>query len=90
MYYAVKDGKVNQHESSSSFRTVYSSTTKTIKAVLSPDEKNVLILRADGTVISINTGNHGFRTVYKGLDDEPKFREELDGALKELFTEIKV
>ena len=42
MYYAVKDGKVNRHESSSSYRTVYSSSPKAVKAVLSPDEKNVL------------------------------------------------
>ena len=44
MYYAVKDGKVMRHESSSSFRTVYSSSPKAVKVVLSPDEKNVLIL----------------------------------------------
>lgn len=66
MYYAVKDGKVNHHESTSSFRTVYSSSPKAVKAVLSPDEKNVLILRADGTVIAMNTGNHGSKTVYNG------------------------
>ena len=64
MYYAVKDGKVHRHESSSSYRTVYSSSPKALKAVLSPDEKNVLILRADGTVVLMNTSNHGARTVY--------------------------
>lgn len=64
MYYAVKDGKVNRHESSSSYRNVYSSSPKAVKAVLSPDEKNVLILRADGTVIAMNTSTHGSKTVY--------------------------
>lgn len=39
MYYAVKDGKEMRHESSSSFRTVYSSSPKAVKVVLSPDEK---------------------------------------------------
>lgn len=62
MYYAVKDGKVNRHEFTSSFRTVYSSSPKAVKAVLSPDEKNVLILRADGTVIAMNTNTHGSKT----------------------------
>lgn len=50
MYYAVKDGKVMRHESSSSFRTVYSSSPKAVKVVLSPDEKNVLILCDNGNV----------------------------------------
>ena len=64
MYYVVKDGKVNRHESSSSYRIVYNSSPKAVKAVLSPDEKNVLILRVDGTVIAMNTNNHSSRTVY--------------------------
>lgn len=64
MYYAVKDGKVMRHESSSSFRTVYSSSPKAVKVVLSPDEKNVLILCDNGNVKLMNTNNHGARTVY--------------------------
>ena len=64
MYYAVKDGKVMRHESSSSFRTVYSSSPKAVKVVLSPDEKNVLILCDNGNVKLMNTINHGVRTVY--------------------------
>lgn len=64
MYYAVKDGKVMRHESSSSFRTVYSSSPKAVKVVLSPDEKIVLILCDNGNVKLMNTNNHGVRTVY--------------------------
>lgn len=64
MYYAVKDGKVMRHESSSSYRTVYSSTPKAVKVVLSPDEKNILILCENGNVKLMNTNNHGSRTVY--------------------------
>lgn len=64
MYYAVKDGKVMRHESSSSYRTVYSSSPKATKAVLSPDEKNVLILCDNGNVRVMTTNNHGIRTVY--------------------------
>lgn len=64
MYYAVKDGKVMCYESSLSFRTVYSSSPKAVKVVLSPDEKNVLILCDNGNVKLISTNNHGVRTVY--------------------------
>ncbi len=36
-------GTVMRYESSSSFRTVYTSSPKTVKVVLSSDEKNFLI-----------------------------------------------
>ena len=53
-----------RHESASSYRTVYSSSPKAVKALLSPDEKNVLILSDNGTVKLMSVSNSGIRTIY--------------------------
>lgn len=71
MYFEVKDGKVLRRESGSSIgTTVYSSSPKAVKVVLSPDEKRVLILLEDGRVRCVESKNMNFSTsgriVYSG------------------------
>lgn len=71
MYFEVKDGKVLRRQSGSSLgQTVYSGSPKAIKVVLSPDEKRVLILLADGRVRCVESKSFNFSTsgriVYSG------------------------
>ncbi|MDE6237233.1 MAG: hypothetical protein K2J23_08275 [Muribaculaceae bacterium] len=49
MFFDVKEGKILRRQAGSSLATtVYSGSSKAIKAVLSPDEKRVLILLENG------------------------------------------
>lgn len=71
MYFEVKDGKVLRRKSGSSLgTTVYSGSPKAVKVVLSPDEKRVLILLANGTVRCVESKSSNFNTsgriVYSG------------------------
>lgn len=69
MFFDVKDGKVQRRNSGSSLaQTVYSGSPKAIKAVLSPDEKRVLILFENNNVRCVDAKSSNFntsgRTVY--------------------------
>ncbi len=71
MYFEVKDGTVLRRESGISLGpTVYSSSPKAVKVVLSPDDKRVLILLEDGRVRCVESKNMNFtlsgRIVYIG------------------------
>lgn len=67
----VKDGRVLRRQSGTSLGpTVYTASPKAVKVVLSPDEKRVLILLADGRVRCVESKNMNFtisgRMVYSG------------------------
>ena len=71
MFFDVKDGKIQRRNSGSSLaQTVYSGSPKAVKVVLSPDEKRVLILLADGRVRCVESKSLNFSTsgriVYSG------------------------
>ena len=63
MFFDVKDGKVQRRQSGSSLaQTVYSGRPKAVKAVLSPDEKKVLILLENGRVRCVESKSSNFET----------------------------
>lgn len=67
----VKDGRVLRRQSGTSLGpTVYTASPKVVKVVLSPAEKPVLILLADGRVRCVESKNMNFtisgRMVYSG------------------------
>ena len=62
--YVVENGKVYRYDNANSKASVYSSSPKAVKALLSPDSKRVLILRENGSVIVMDASNRGVRTVY--------------------------
>ena len=71
MFFDVKDGKVQRRQSGSSLATtVYSGSPKAVKALLSPDGKNVLILLENGSVRCVESKSSNFnnngRIVYSG------------------------
>lgn len=63
-WYDVENGKVVKYTNANSRSVVYSQSPKAVKALLSPDNKNVLILRENGSVVVMSTSTRGVRTVY--------------------------
>lgn len=71
MFFDVKDGKVLRRQSGCSLaQTVYGGRPKAVIAVLSPEEKKVLILLENGQVRCVESKSSNFETsgriVYSG------------------------
>jgi hypothetical protein len=55
---------VFKYTNANSRSAVYAQTPKAVKALLSPDSKNLLILREKGSVVVMSVATKGIRKVY--------------------------